>query len=324
MIWAKQFSQKTVEPFFSRVAIMLKLLCSDRLHMYFLHVAGRCSALFADLLHSAAKTVINRSMEQQLYYVRTLKERLAARQKENPHYSLRAYSRDLEMHSSTLSQILKGQRGLPLKRANSVAEKLALSPKEKTLFMESFYRSKTSIDDIQISDLDQRYILDESYYKVIAEWEHYAILELFNLNHYDINANWISKKLGITLNRAEVVLSNLISCGLLIKNDADRFDRAHPDIKTTEDISSGALKKSHKEAMQMGINKLEEIEVELRDFSSATVAVDLEKLPEAKTIIREFRQKMTALLRDGNKTDVFQFAIQFYPLTETTQTEKIQ
>jgi uncharacterized protein (TIGR02147 family) len=223
-----------------------------------------------------------------------------------------------------MSQILKGKRGLPFKRANDVADKLNLSPKERTLFMESFFRSKTNIDDIQISQLDDRFILDESYFKAIAEWEHYAVLELYNLVHYDLSAVGISKKLGIEVNRAEVVLGNLLSCGLINRSEDGELERAHPDIRTTEDITSVALQKSHKETLHLGLNKLEEIEVELRDFSSTTVAVDLEKLPEAKTIIREFRQKMTSLLRDGQKTDVYQLAIQFYPLTQIEKQEFIQ
>ena len=121
----------------------------------------------------------------------------------------------------------------------------------------------------------------------------------------------------ITLNRAEVVISNLMTCGLLVRNEEGKLVRAHRQVKTTEDVTSQALKESHKETLRMGINKLEEVEVELRDFSSTTVAIDLEKLPEAKTIIREFRQKMSALLRDGNKTDLYQLAIQFYPLTDS-------
>ena len=51
------------------------------------------------------------------------------------------------------------------------------------------------------------------------------------------------------------------------------------------------------------------------------LAIDLSKLPEAKTIIREFRRKMATLLRDGKKTDVYQLGIQFYPLTKPVQTE---
>ena len=63
-------------------------------------------------------------------------------------------------------------------------------------------------------------------------------------------------------------------------------------------------------------SKLDDVPVEFRDFSSMTIAVDPEKLPEAKAVIREFRQKMASLLRDGNKTEVFQFALQLYPLTD--------
>ncbi len=261
-------------------------------------------------------------MEQQSYYITKIKECLSLKQKENPHYSLRAFSRDLNLHCATLSQILNGKRGLPLKRATDVVIKLDLSPQEKTLFMESFYRSKTSIDDIQISKLDDRHILDESYFKVIAEWEHYAVLDLFDLAEYDLSISGISKKLGITQTRAEVVLSTLVESGLLLLNTEGDYEKAYPDIKTTEDISSKALQKSHRETLEMGIKKLEEIEVELRDFSSTTVALDLSKLPEAKTIIREFRQKMTALLRDGYKTEIYQLAVQFFPLTKIETKDK--
>ena len=255
----------------------------------------------------------------QAYYINKMNDHLSLKQRANPNYSLRAFSRDLGIHSSTLCQIIKGKRRLPIKHASSVVERMSLSPKEKTLFMESLYRSKTNIDNIKIDSTDQRYILDESYHKVIAEWEHYAVLELFNLENFDAKPKEISDQLGITLNRSEVVLKNLITSGLLKEDDRGKLVKTHEDIKTTEDVSSKALKESHLETLEMGKNKLEEIEVELRDFSSATVAIDLDKLPEAKTIIREFRQKMSALLRDGEKTDVYQLAIQFYPLTENAK-----
>lgn len=253
----------------------------------------------------------------QAYYIAKIKESLSLRQRMNPHYSLRAYARDLDMHPSTLSQVINGKRGLPLKVASDVATRLSLSPKEKTLFMESFYRTKTNIDDIAISEIDDRFMLDESYSKVIAEWEHYAALELFAIKNFECTVSQVSQHLGITENRADVVINNLMTCGLLKADDEGKLQKAQSDIRTTEDVTSQALKDSHKETLQMGLDKLEEIEVELRDFSSSTLAIDLNKLPEAKTIIREFRQKMAALLRDGEKTDVYNLAIQFYPLTKT-------
>lgn len=260
-------------------------------------------------------------METQNYYISKIKEDLSLRQRTNPQYSLRAYAKHVGMHPATLSQVLKGNRPLPLKDSKQLIERMNLGPRERTLFMESLLRSKISIDQIKIDENDQRFMLDESHYKVIAEWEHYAVLDLFDLKNFEPSFSEISQRLGITENRAGVVVNNLITSGLMTVTESGSFKKVHADIRTTEDTKSQALKDSHKETMRMGIDKLEEIEVELRDFSATTVAIDLEKLPEAKTIIREFRQKMAALLRDGEKTDVYQLAIQFYPLT-TTNKEK--
>jgi uncharacterized protein (TIGR02147 family) len=262
-------------------------------------------------------------METQLsYYVLKIKENLSLRQRSNPHYSLRAYARDLGLHSSTLSQVIKGKRPLPVKDSQQVAAKLNLGPKEKTLFLESLYRTKTSIDEIDISKNDERFIIDESYYSVIAEWEHFAVETLFEIKDFVPSISEISKRLGITENRADIVLNNLKVCGLIIQDENGNLLKAHSKIRTTEDVTSLALKESHLETLEMGKNKLEEVEVEFRDFSSMTIAMNLDRMPEAKSIIREFRQKMMALLRDGDKTDVCQLAIQLYPLTINQKSTK--
>lgn len=256
-------------------------------------------------------------METQTYYLMKIKEDLSLKQRANPHYSLRAYARDAGVHPATMSQILKGNRPLPLKDSAKLVEMMNLGPKERTLFFESLYKSKMSIDQIKIEETHERFMLDESHHKIIAEWEHYTVLDLFDLVNFQASLTEISQRLGITENRADVVVNNLLTAGLLKVDTDGSFFKVHEDVRTTEDIKSQALKDAHKETLKIGLEKLEKIECELRDFSSTTVAIDLNKLPEAKTIIREFRQKMTALLREGEKTDVYQLAIQFYPLTQT-------
>jgi uncharacterized protein (TIGR02147 family) len=251
----------------------------------------------------------------QNYYLTKIKEDLSLKQRENIHYSLRAYARDMGIHPATLSQVLNGNRLLPVKNAIIVADKMNLGPKERSLFMESLLKSRMRLDKITINEADERFMLDESYHKVISEWEHYALLELFMLHNFESTIEEIIKRLGITQNRVNVVIDNLLNTGLLRMREDRSFENVHGHIRTTEDITNHALRDSHRETLEMGKKKLDEIEVELRDFSSTTVAVDLKKLPEAKAIIREFRKKMTALLRDGQKTEVFQLAIQFYPLT---------
>ncbi|MDO9182600.1 MAG: TIGR02147 family protein, partial [Bacteriovorax sp.] len=285
-------------------------------YMKKLHEARPCRTLFTARKHGGAISCYKLSMETtNAFYINKIKEDLSLKQRMNPQYSLRAYAKHLGVHSSTLSQILNGKRALPLKNATTVASKLNLGPKERTLFIESLYKLKTSLDDIKIDQNDDRFMLDESYAKVIAEWEHYAVITLFDVDGFSADIVEISGRLAITKNRAEVVLNNLLTCGL-VKISADgKLEKAHPKIRTTEDVTSKALKDSHIETLEMGKNKLEEIEVEFRDFSAMTIAMDLERMPEVKTIIREFRQKLSALLRDGEKKDVCQLAIQFYPLT---------
>lgn len=255
-------------------------------------------------------------METTNYYIDKLKDDLSIRQRSNKQYSMRSYAKFLGIHSSTLSQVISGKRNLPLKSIHDIALKLKLGPKERTLFFESIYKKKTNLDEIKVNASDDRYIIDESYAKVIKEWEHYAVLTMFDLDHFISTPMEISKLLGITENRAEVVLKNLLTCELVKYNENNQLIKSYPRIRTTEDVVSAALKESHKETLEMSKNKLDEIQVELRDFSAMTIAMDLERMPEVKTIIREFRQKMSSLLRDGKKTDVCQLAIQFYPLTK--------
>jgi uncharacterized protein (TIGR02147 family) len=283
-------------------------------------VAALCLRMCFTMRQRHVKPPFVRS--ENTFYISKLKEDLSLKQRQNPHYSLRAYARDLGLHSSTLSQVLKGKRPLPIRQSVEIVKRLALGPKERTLFLESLYQSKASIDEIQIPEADDRFLLDESHFKAIAEWEHYAVVTLFDVDGFEAGVEDISRRLGITGMRAEVVLQNLLTCGLIRRDENGNLVKAHPRLRTTEDVSSVALKESHKETLEMGKKKLDEVEVELRDFSSMTIALDVGRLPEAKTIIREFRQKLSALLKDGKKTDVYQLAIQFYPLTQKQQSQE--
>lgn len=255
-------------------------------------------------------------LKSELYYVMKIKEGLSLKQRVNPQYSLRAYAKFLGIHSSTLSQIFNGKRSLPAKAIKDITDKLNLSDNEKTLFVESFYQNKSHGKNTLLATKDTRFILDDSYAKVIAEWEHYAVLTLFDLDDFAADHHGISNRLGITKTRAEVVINNLVACNLLNIAEDGKLEKTHTNVKTTEDIQSKALRDSHLETLEMGKNKIEEVEMELRDFSSMTIAMDLDRMPEVKVVIRDFRRKMAALLNSGKKTDVCQLAIQFYPITK--------
>lgn len=255
-------------------------------------------------------------MNQQAYYITKLKQVFSDKQRKNPQYSIRAFSRDIGIDSSSLSKILKGKRRFPLTKVDTLSKNLSFSPREKRVFIESLNNLDQVYEQISIDEEDKRYLLDESYFDIISEWEHYAVLELFELDEFIVNRKNMAFKLGLDLNRVDVVLNNLMDVGLLEFQNGE-YVKVHGGLRTSEDILSNALKASHKETMEMGIEKIEEVDLDLRDFSSTTMAIDPKKLNEAKILIREFRQKMDSLLSKGDKSEVYQLAVQFYPLSHT-------
>lgn len=249
------------------------------------------------------------------FYLYTLKESLLRRQRKNPAYSLRAFAKDLEIDSSNLSAILQNKRSLPNKRSSHIAKKLKLTPKESALFVASTLRKQMAIDAIQVIHDTKNYLLDEKYYKIISEWEYYAFLQLLNVKGFKADFSWISARLNISDSRARFIVRDLLDLEF-IKSDAKKgYIRTTPSLETSENIGSQALQEAHRESLEIAKEKLESIPVELRDFSSITIAINTQKMPEAKAIIREFQDKIHALLSKGATDEVYQLNCQLFPLT---------
>lgn len=249
------------------------------------------------------------------FYLHTLREILSTRQRKNAAYSLRAFAKELEIDSSNLSAILQKKRGLPGTRAKRIAQKLRLSPKETALFVLSTVRQQTRLDAIEVKEDAKKYLLDDKYYKVIAEWEYYAFLQLLSTEDFRYDLDFICERLRTSKSRAKLVIGNLLSLGFIKENSRKGLVRISTSLETSEDVESQALQAAHIENLQLAKEKLESTPVELRDFSSVTIAIDPKKLPEAKAIIREFQEKLYTLLSTESKTEVYQFNCQLFPLT---------
>ncbi len=255
------------------------------------------------------------------FYLSKLKQEFSRRQRVNSSYSLRAFAKDLEIDSSNMSAILKKKRGLPSHRAERMADLLKLSPKEAAFFIMSTYRKKMSLDKINIpsSHEAKKILLDDTYYQIIAEWEHYAVLQLMKTFDFESCPDWIARRLNISINRSEVVINNLIQLGFIGKNE-NGFYRKVANLETSEDVESKALQTSHIDTIEIAKEKIETVDVKLRDFSSMTMAIDPDKIPEAKAIIREFQDKLYALMTTDKASEVYIYNCQLFPVSNRENT----
>ena len=268
--------------------------------------------------------------DQTPWHVQVLQKEIETRKSRNDSFSMRAFAKMLDVPAPIVSEVLRGKRKLLPKYAEKVCSALGFSPEKSALFMNSTLQHREGVvtENLIFQQAHEKTVskvlLEELYSKAIEEWEYFAVLSLFKLEGFQESAAWIAKRLGISSDRAKQVVLDLKQLGLLKRNDQDKLERAHSRVSSTIDVPSRSVRQSHLEMLDIAKQKLENVPMEQRFFASETMAVDMEKLDEAKQLVRDFKISLARLLESGNKTEVYQLAVQLFPLTdvEPAQTKK--
>jgi uncharacterized protein (TIGR02147 family) len=250
---------------------------------------------------------------------------LEARKTRNAGYSLRAFARDLGLHAPKLSQILSRQCGVSERSARSLAKKLGLSVSESEFFValvgaahnrskSARERSYTQIKEIVLNRYDN---IDLDQFKILADWYHFAILELSEVKDFDSNPKWIAARLGLDRGTVELAIQRLIEKQLLTRNKAGRLVQTYKSLATPTDLPSREIRAHHAQILKKAAIALEENAVSARDYSTMTFAIDTRLLPEAKKMLKEFRRRFCSNFENrGSLDSVYCLAMQFFPLDE--------
>ena len=256
-----------------------------------------------------------------------LSQVLVTKQKTNPRFSLRAWSKQIGFSSpSLLSMVLKGQRRLKPAQAVKVRKVLELKDQEARYFdflvlysnassleEKEFYTQvlKTLKPDSNFSTLE----LDK--FRLISDWYHMVILEMVKLKDFKDDPLWISKKLEghITSSQIKDAIERLIRLNLLTKNKKGRLERVHKRLSTPTDFPHEGIKKFHHQMIQKALTALEDQDIHERDITANSMTTSLEKIPEAKKRIRDFRQNLAKFLDTPNGDCTYQLNAQLFRLT---------
>ncbi len=231
----------------------------------------------------------------------------------NPRYSLRAFSKRLALSPSAVSELLNGKRKLSRKKALVVAERLLLPP-DTVRTLKSFFIEDT-LDPQSTTHQTGRKALDAEYYSVIAEWQYYAILNLIETQDFKSDPQWIAQRLGLTEKKVETCIQDLLNLDL-IKKTPTSLKRTYSAVTSSDDIVNLSLRKRHEENLYAARDSLSNDDLSIRDFTFATMAIDPDRLPLAKKLIREFENKLIELLEGGNRREVYELCVQMFPRTK--------
>lgn len=248
-------------------------------------------------------------MESQIAIQRTLRIKLIELQKNNLRFSLRAYAKRLDISPGALSGLLNGKRVVSKKIAMKIADKLMLDPQERSELISTFKEKKSEKIDIEYQQISSEQ------FRLLADWEHLAILSIINTSDFISNTNWIASRLGISENQASQAIDRLLHLGLLAKSEEGVLTRKNTALRTSDDVADISIRKSHDQTLDLAREALHRDEFEIRDFSAITFAIDPVHLAEAQAIIRKCQDDLSALLESGNQSEVYRFSTQLFPLT---------
>jgi len=251
------------------------------------------------------------------FYLKVLRSDFEEKLKRNSGYSLRAYSKFLGIQAPSLSGVLNGNRKVPKKKIEEVTKKLNLSPSEKSLFIQTNLSKNASVP---IHSLD--FVLDdEMHFKVIAEWEYYAIMSLVQTKDFKYEEKWIAGRLGITNYRARACIENLLQLNLVVEKDSTLL-LTNKGLTTTHDVASAALKRARLQDLELARQSIDKVSVENRDLSSVTMTLKKNDIPKFKEKIKEFRREFMKDAESKTGDEVYKLSIQLIPLTNITGEEK--
>ncbi len=250
------------------------------------------------------------------YYVEVLNNYMLKQRRIQSKFTLRDFAKYLDIDSASLSSILNKKRPFPLKYVQPVTNKLNLSEVEKQKFMQSVIEFRNNNKQtVKRKEVKEIRIPEKECQELISEWDFAAVLSIYKRESIVVDKSLVASELNLNLNRVEYIESKLNNWGII-----NLYLRKVNDGKirfvTTEDKISDALIKSHLDGLDMAKEKLEQVDILMRDFSSTTFAINSKKINRAKKLIRKFRKEMDQLLEDGSEDKVYYLGVQLFPLSK--------
>lgn len=242
-----------------------------------------------------------------------IKTELDVRKKKNPHFSLRSFAQRLEVSPAQLSQILNGKRPVTLKFIQNLVTRLDFSPTEAKTVLDQFVKDK-GLKTNNDSKIDSKKQLNEEVFKLISEWYHLGILSLTKIKDAKADPRWVSSQLGISITEASQALTRLQKLGLIAVKPS--FKQIAEPFEISSDIPSEAIRRYHKQNLNLAHDKIESIPNHLRDFQSITIPIHTSQIQKFKKLINDMLDLSLEISQKNNPDQVYNLNVQFFPITK--------
>jgi uncharacterized protein (TIGR02147 family) len=245
-----------------------------------------------------------------------LRDALVTRSARRRGYSLRRFAKTLGVSPSFLSDLLRGRKSLSPEKAGAVARRLGLTGTEAEYFrLLARHRSEGGAsEDPAGPRVVTRLPLDA--FTAMRDWYHVAILEMTELEHFQVTAATVAARLSIGVRTARAALARLVRIGHLAVDEQGRFRKTYRAGVLESAERNDALRAFHEQMLRKAASSLTGQTNTEKVVGSETFAFAPEQLPLAAAIIEDCFNKMTALAeQSAGRSQVYHLGIQLFNLT---------
>ena len=261
-------------------------------------------------------------------YREFLNSHVEMKQLTSPHWNLSTWSRALGLKStSSLTKVLSGERKPGPKMVDQFVKYFKFNREEEAHFRSLVLLTKdkhatfmgallTSVQGKE-SALQKR-VLELFEFRLIAEWQHLSVRELFRVEGLTLTASKIRKLLkdDLSVETIEKSISLLKALKLIQKNKTGEFFSGDEHIHTQNEVSDSAVRFYHEQKLDQAKRRLNDTTVEEREFQSLVLLLDREDLPAIKSKIRKFISEIEMDLAHKKVNQLYQFQVQLFPVSE--------
>lgn len=262
-----------------------------------------------------------------------LQEELARRCARNAQYSLRAFATFLRIDHATLSQLLRGRRPCTERTIRRLGARLGLGADVLGAYVErerhgaagGATAAAQAAQEAQAAQAARAAAVRELTHDtaaLVAEWHHFAILELTRLEAFRPDVRWIARVLGITQDEVAIAVQRLLRLGLLEMKDRRTWvDRTGEAGLTLAGFADAAVRQLFERTRQLATEGAARAPGRT-ELSGLTVAVDSARIPAAIERVARFREELLQFLSGGAaRDDVYRVEISLYPVTRIRSEE---
>jgi uncharacterized protein (TIGR02147 family) len=264
------------------------------------------------------------TQEPAVTYRDIIKEEFSQRRRRNPRYSLRAFARDLKLSPSMLCDVINGNHGLSRAGAAKVALAMNLSPQETDYFcdlvesLDARSAMKREMARIRLLRYNNRGRLSRTdTLNVVSDWYHSAILQLFDLEGFSSDPEWIARNLGISKTEVEVALERLQRLGFVSKRTDGSLERHRQSVTVPEqEIPASALRAFNDQILEKAKEALFTQGSDDQEVAARAFCIDRSSLPLAKKMLRDFQESFGVCLSNTKSKDsLYLLSMQFFAAT---------